>query len=115
VVADNRFDSSLILTAPSGAATVRVVTVSAAGKSAPQDVEVPAGRTVEAELKPPGGDDASYGAVITPRPGSAPVYASRVLATGKGEDYLFTVLPIVPAPMTIRLPDTADSQTALTP
>ncbi|MFD0537780.1 hypothetical protein ACFQY7_32570 [Actinomadura luteofluorescens] len=53
--------------------------------------------------------------MITPRPGSAPVYASRVLATGKGDGYLFTVLPIVPAPTTLRLPDTADSQTALTP
>lgn len=115
VVADNRFDSSLILTAPFGAATVQVVTMSAAGKSAPQDVTVQAGRTAETELKAPGEDDASYAAVITPKPGSAPVYASRTLAKGKGDDYMFTVLPIVPAPMTIHLPDTADSQTALTP
>jgi hypothetical protein len=115
VVADNRFDASLILTAPSGAATVQVVTVSAAGKSTPQDVQIPAGRTVETELTAPGEDDASYGVVITPKPGSAPVYASRTLAKGKGDDYLFTVLPIVPAPTTIHLPDTADSETALTP
>ena len=115
VVADNRFDSTLVLTAPSGAATVQVVTMSAAGRSAPQDVRVPAGRTVETELAAPGEDDASYGAVITPKPGSAPVYASRTLAKGKGDGYLFTVLPIVPAPMTVHLPDTADSQSALTP
>ena len=115
VVADNRFDSSLILTAPSGAATVQVVTMNAAGKGAPQDVTIEAGRTVEAELTAPGKDGASYAAVITPKPGSAPVYASRVLAKGKGDDYLFTVLPITPAPMTVHLPDTADSQTALTP
>ena len=89
--------------------------MSAAGRSAPQDVRVPAGRTVETELAAPGEDDASYGAVITPKPGSAPVYASRTLAKGKGDGYLFTVLPIVPAPITVHLPDTADSQSALTP
>ncbi|NKZ08353.1 DUF5719 family protein [Actinomadura latina] len=115
VVADNRFDSSLILTAPSGAATVRIVTVSAAGRSAPKDVEIPAGRTVQTELTSPGKDGASYGAVITPAPGSAPVYASRTLSKGKGDGYLFTVLPIVPALTAVHLPDTADSQTALTP
>ncbi|MEU5995902.1 DUF5719 family protein [Spirillospora sp. NPDC047418] len=115
VVADNRFDASLILTAPSGAATVQVVTMNAAGKSAPQEVRIPAGRTVEAELTPPAKGDASYAAVITPKPGSAPVYASRVLAKGSGDDYLFTVLPVVPAATTLHLPDAADSQTALTP
>ncbi|NEA27009.1 DUF5719 family protein [Actinomadura bangladeshensis] len=115
VVADNRFDASLILTAPSGAATVQVVTMNAAGKSAPQEVKIPAGRTVETELSPPAKGDASYAAVITPKAGSAPVYASRVLSKGEGDDYLFTVLPIVPAATTLHLPDAADSQTALTP
>ncbi|MEU9838286.1 DUF5719 family protein [Actinomadura sp. NPDC048032] len=116
VVADNRFDASLSLTAPSGAASVQVTTLNAQGAGSPRQVEIPAGRTVETELTSPGGGaDASFGVVITPRPGSAPVYASRMLATGKGGDHLFTVLPIVPAPTTLRLPATADSQTALTP
>lgn len=117
VVADNRFDSSLILTAPFGAATVEVTTVNAAGRSRPQEISVQAGRTVEAKLTAPGEADAAtaYSALIVPKPGSGPVYASRVLATGKGDGYLFTVLPITPARTTIHLPDTADSQTALTP
>ncbi|MEU8120975.1 DUF5719 family protein [Spirillospora sp. NPDC049024] len=116
VVADNRFDSSLALTAPSGAATVQVTTMNAQGAGTPQEVRIGAGRTVETKLAAPGtGADAAFGAVIMPKPGSAPVYASRILATGKGGDYLFTVLPIVPAPTVLRLPQTADSQTALTP
>ncbi|MGI5206861.1 DUF5719 family protein [Spirillospora sp. CA-108201] len=116
VVADNRFDSFLSLTAPSGAASVQVTTMNAQGAGTPRQVEVPAGRTVETRLAAPGaGADAPYGAVITPKPGSAPVYASRILSKGKGGAYLFTVLPIVPAPATLRLPAAADSQTALTP
>ncbi|GAA4235801.1 DUF5719 family protein [Actinomadura meridiana] len=118
IAADNRFDSSLILTAPAGAATVQVTTVNAAGKSASHEVRIPAGRTIETDLTDPDGkdgDDTAYGAVITPKPGSGPVHASRVLAKGKGDDYLFTVLPIVPAATTVHLPTTADSQTALIP
>lgn len=118
VVADNRFGSSLVLTAPSGAATVRVITMDAAGRSPARDVGIPAGRTVETRLTAPGKDakdGTAYGAVILPKPGSAPVYASRTLSKGKGDGYLFTVLPIVPAPATLRLPGTADSQTVLTP
>ncbi|MEO3822160.1 DUF5719 family protein [Actinomadura sp. B10D3] len=117
IVADNRFDASVVLTAPAGAATVRVATMNAQGGGAPQEVKVPAGRTVEAKLEAPGGagGDTAFGAVITPQPGSGPVYASRTLAKGKGDGYLFTVLPIVPAATTLRLPGTADSQGALIP
>ncbi|TDC70106.1 hypothetical protein E1200_06405 [Actinomadura sp. GC306] len=118
IVADNRFDSALLVSAPAGAATVQVRTLNAEGTSAPKDVEIPAGSTVRAELEAPpgtGGKDAAYGAVIVPKPGSGPVHASRVLATGKGGGYLFTVLPIIPARTTLHLPDTADSQTALIP
>jgi hypothetical protein len=112
IAADNRFDSTLVLTAPAGPATVQVTT---APGTAPQDIKIPAGRTVETPLTAPNGKDATYGIVITPRPGSGPVHASRILAKGKDGDYLFTVLPIVPATTTIHLPATADSQSALIP
>ncbi len=132
IVADNRFDSVLLLTAPDGPATVEVTTLSADGAGSPREVAIPAGTTVRAELKAPAaagdaggsggggesgedGEGVAYGAVITPKPGSAPVHASRTLSTGKGDEYLFTVLPIVPAVTTIHLPDTADSQSALIP
>ncbi|MEU8797148.1 DUF5719 family protein [Spirillospora sp. NPDC048819] len=115
IVADNRFDSALVLTAPAGAATVKVRTMNAEGGSAPQEIRIPAGRTVLTDLAAPSEDAAAYGAVITTEPGSAPVYASRTLSTGKGDEYLFTVLPIVPASTTVHLADTAGSQSALIP
>ncbi|MGH3241228.1 MAG: DUF5719 family protein, partial [Spirillospora sp.] len=122
IVADNRFDSSLVLTAPSGAATVEVTTMNATGRSAPQEIKIPAGRTVETTLTAPNGttdddtdDDTAYGVVITPKAGSGPVHASRTLAKGKDDDYLFTVLPITPAATTLHLPDTADTPSALIP
>ncbi|RKS76407.1 hypothetical protein BZB76_1762 [Actinomadura pelletieri DSM 43383] len=118
VAADNRFDSSLILTAPAGAATVQVTTMNATGRGASQEIKVPAGRTVETALAAPNAnadDEVAYGVVIKPKPGSGPVHAARVLGKGKGDEYLFTVLPIVPAALTVHLPDTADSQGALIP
>ncbi|TDC84494.1 DUF5719 family protein [Actinomadura sp. 7K507] len=118
IVADNRFDSTLVLSAPAGAAAVRVTTMNAGGRGASQEIKIPAGRTVQHELTAPAKgaeDDETYGAVIIPEPGSAPVHASRTLSTGKGDEYLFTVLPIIPAPTTVHLPGTAGSQTALIP
>ncbi|TDC41740.1 hypothetical protein E1281_37025, partial [Actinomadura sp. KC345] len=102
IVADNRFDSTLVLTAPAGAAAVQVMRTSAGGRGAPQEIRIPAGRTVQHELAAPAEDDEAYGAVITPNPGSPPVHASRTLSTGKGDEYLFTVLPITPAPTTVH-------------
>ncbi|MGP4021763.1 DUF5719 family protein [Actinomadura sp. 3N407] len=118
IVADNRFDSALVLTAPAGAATVQIRTMNAEGASGPQEIRIPAGRTVLTELTAPSKDaedGAAYGAVIIPKPGSAPVHASRTLSTGKDDEYLFTVLPITPASTTVHLPDTAGSQSALVP
>ncbi|TYK53485.1 DUF5719 family protein [Actinomadura decatromicini] len=114
IVADNRFDSTLVLSAPAGAATVQVTTVNAQGRSGPQEIGVPAGHTVESKLAAPSGGG-SFGVIVTPKAGSGPVYAARTLSKGKGDEFLFTVLPIVPAVTTIDLPGTADSQSALTP
>ncbi|TDD90199.1 DUF5719 family protein [Actinomadura rubrisoli] len=113
VVADNRFDASLTLTAPAGAAAVQVTAMGAQGPGAPQEIRVAAGRTVEAKITAPAGGDKGFGVLITPRAGSAPVHAARTMATGKGDDYLFTVLPVVPAATTQWLPETADSQSSL--
>ena len=53
IVADNRFDSALLLTAPDGPATVEVTTLSADGAGSPREVAIPAGTTVRTELKAP--------------------------------------------------------------
>ncbi|MBO2456801.1 DUF5719 family protein [Actinomadura violacea] len=115
VVADDRYDASVVLTAPAGRAGVQITTMDAQGAGAPQDVEIGAGRTVETRLAAPRGGDKGYGAVITVKPGSGPVYGARIMAKGKGDGYLFTVLPLMPAPTMLRLPPAGDSQTALIP
>ncbi|QXJ22025.1 hypothetical protein AGRA3207_002954 [Actinomadura graeca] len=115
VVADNRFDSVLTLTAPSRAASVQVTALAGQAPGTPQEIEVPAGRTVETKITVPAGGDQGFSALITPKPGSGPVYAARTMYTGKGDGFLFTVLPVVPASMTQVLPRAADSQTVLTP
>lgn len=113
VVADNRFDPSLALTAPRGAATVRVTPLGGQGAGTPQEIKVPAGRTVETKLTAPPGGDKGFGVMITPAAGSSPVYAARTMATGKGDGYLFTVLPVVPVATTQWLPGADDSQRSL--
>ncbi|WP_131742767.1 DUF5719 family protein [Actinomadura roseirufa] len=113
VVADVRLDSTLTLTAPSGPATVQVTPMAPWGPGTPQTVSVPAGRTVETRLTAPPGSGEGYGAVVTPKPGSSPVYAARTLSTGEDDDYLFTVLPMNPAVTAQWLPKVGDSQTTL--
>lgn len=115
VVADNRAgQSSVLLTAPRGPANVRVVAVTGQGAvGTPQDVKVNAGRTLEVRVGEPAGPAAKgFGIMITPRPGSGPVYAARVLRA-KGD--FITVLPVVPAVSTVTLPPVGNSLTAAVP
>ncbi|MBA9007912.1 DUF5719 family protein [Thermomonospora cellulosilytica] len=117
VIADNRFESVLLLTAPDGAASVRVATVNAQGAAgAPRQVRIAAGRTAEVELSPPAGtdEDAGFGVLVVPQPGSGPVHAARIMATGR-DGRLFTVLPVTPAQTTLLLPPVLDSQRAVLP
>jgi hypothetical protein len=115
-VADNRSGAVVVLTAPEGGATVRVGAVTGQGAvGAPQEVTVAAGRTVEVPLKAPAGADKGFGALLTPRPGSGPVYAARVLSMRKGSDRLFTVLPVVPALTWVARPPVGDSLTSMIP
>jgi uncharacterized protein DUF5719 len=113
LVADNRFDSVLLLTAPGTAATVRLTPMSAKGAAAaPQDVKIEASRTVAVELKPPAGEDEGFGVLVVPHSDSGPVHGARVMSTGQS-DRLFTVQPITPALAKITLPPVTDSQRAL--
>lgn len=100
-------DSALLLTAPDGAATVRVTTITAQGPVAgPQVVKVDAGHTLEVRLSPPPGS----GLLIQPQPGSGPVYAVHRLTADK----LLTLLPVPPAVTSITAPAVGDSVTSLT-
>ena len=85
---------------------MRVTPLTETGPGAPQDVDVPAGRTAAVPL---GAD----GALIQPLPGSGPVHAARVLVQKASGDQFLTVLPIGPAPRTIPLPPVSGSLTAI--
>ncbi|RAY14266.1 hypothetical protein DPM19_14910 [Actinomadura craniellae] len=115
VAADNRFDASLLLTAPDGAGAVRIVTVDAAGaRGAPQDVTVAAGRTLEVRVPAPAGAG-SFGLLVTAREGSGPVHAARLLTAGRGATEAVTLLPVGPARTALDLPPVGDSLSSLLP
>jgi hypothetical protein len=111
-VADNRDVSSVLLTAPDGPATVKVVALTAQGVAGdPYVAKVEGTRTLEVRLAAPSGATDGFGVVVLPQPGSGPVYATRVLTMHK----LITMVPIAPAPTTVRFPPVADSLTSLIP
>ncbi|MGI8328794.1 DUF5719 family protein [Actinomadura scrupuli] len=111
-VADNRDVSSVLLTAPDGPATVKLVALTAQGAAAnPYVARVPGNRTLEVRLAAPPGATGGFGVMVLPQPGSGPVYASRVLTMNK----LITIVPVVPAPTSVRFPPVADSLTSLIP
>ncbi|MEW2354183.1 DUF5719 family protein [Spirillospora sp. NPDC029432] len=110
-VSDNRFDTTVTLTAPHGPADVRVIPMTSQGPGTPKDVRVPSERTVDVKLPAPSGDN--QGLLIVPRPGSGPVHAVRTQSTGKDDKALFTTLPVPPAITTLRLPPVGDTQSVL--
>jgi Family of unknown function (DUF5719) len=111
-VADNRDVSAVLLTAPDGPATVKLVALTAQGAAKdPYIAKVEGARTLEVRLAAPSGATGGFGVVVVPQPGSGPVYASRVLTMNK----LITIVPVVPAPTTIPFPPVAGSLTSLIP
>ncbi len=88
-VADNRSEgSTLSLTAPDEAATVRVT--SSAGSPASREVTVKAGTTLALDPPRPDGAKGSY-AVTVERLDGGPVYASRLLEVEAGGMPMFTI------------------------
>jgi len=105
LVADDRDRTTVLLTAPGPAATVRLTPVMAQGPTGTaQNVTVPAGRTVQVTMPPPAGAD-GYGLSIVPAPGSGPVYAARLLKIKKQG---LTLLPVAPARTSALLPPVVD-------
>jgi Family of unknown function (DUF5719) len=120
----------LILSAPDGAASASITVIPAAvgtaqpGKSpqpgqttqsAPQAVQVAAGRTIQVTLQPPAGNQ-PFAIVVTPHPGSGPLYAARVVTSGSGlSGPVISILPVPSAPTEVTLPPARDSYTAILP
>ena len=110
----------LLLTAPGAAATASVSVIDSDGTvTSPadlQDVTVRAGRTLAVVVpRPPGRQPFSI--VLTPKAGSGPLYAARVVTTGSGglSAPLVSLLPVQSALTEITLPLAQNSYTAVLP
>jgi len=112
VVADNLTgpgrSSTLVLSAPRGAARVTVAEVASAGPASrqTQDVTVAAGKSVVVSLRAIRGAPRGtpFAVVITPQAGSGPVYAGRVIMGNGAGAALQAMLPVASALTTVPLP-----------
>jgi hypothetical protein len=105
----------LVLSAPGASAAVRVTEATsstAAAGQAGQTVQVKAGSTVVVPVKPPSGGTASpFTIIVTPLPGSGPVYAARLVSTG---GVVRSILPIPSSLTSVRLVPVTSSLSGLT-
>ncbi len=97
--------ANLVISAPHGAATVRILTatskISFSGQQATV-VHVPGGHTVVARIRSPGRKPASFAVVVTPEAGSGPVYVGRIISSRGG--IVRTIMPMTSALTWIPLP-----------
>jgi uncharacterized protein DUF5719 len=125
VVAGNTTGSgpsaTIALSAPAGAARVRLTEIAlstsghAAGPSVSQIVSVRARHTLVVPVAPPKGSKSgsAFAVVITPLPGSGPLYAAR--EETQGQSTVVSIMPAISALTTIKLPPVRDSYTAISP
>jgi len=110
----------LLLTAPSATATANVSVVAADGSvTSPADLQgvtVKAGRTLAVAVPRPAGRQ-PFAIVLTPKVGSGPLYAARVVTSGTGglSAPVASLLPVQSALAEITLPPVDNSYTAVLP
>lgn len=105
--ADNRAKgSTLALTAPTAAATVKVTASPGTEGGEPQTktYTVKAGTTLAVEPPVPAGLKGSYALTVETQPGSGPVYASRTLALPQDGIPMFTVQTLPDDKGTVAVP-----------
>jgi hypothetical protein len=114
------FSASVVLSAPAGAARVRLTEIaeassSGAGPSGSQVTTVRAGHTLVVPVEaPPGAKRGSaFAIVITPLAGSGPLYAARVET--QGQSTVVSIIPAASALTTISLFPVRDSYDAISP
>jgi hypothetical protein len=112
----------LLLTAPSAATRASISVISADGSvttpAGDQSVTVAAGHTLAVAVpRPPAASRQPFAIVITPQPGSGPLYAVRAVTSGTGglSGPLSSLLPVSSAMTSITLPPAQDSYTAVLP
>lgn len=100
--------STLVLSAPAGAAKVRMVTgasgltAGAASGTSAQVISIPAKHSVTVTAPKSSGGSRAYAILLTPLPGSGPVYAGRVLA--ESSSTVLDLLPVTSALTSVPLP-----------
>jgi Family of unknown function (DUF5719) len=111
--------SSLVLSAPRGAAQVQLTELTATGQaatgaSAPHTIGVLAGHSVVVTLAAPrqGGKSSTFAVVVTPMAGSGPVYAGRVVSQA---GVIRSILPVMSSLTWVPLPAVRSSATAALP
>jgi hypothetical protein len=110
----------LLLTAPGAAATASVNVIASDGTvtspAALQKVTVGAGRTLAVAVPRPSAGH-SFAIVLTPKAGSGPLYAARVVTSGTGglTAALTALLPVQSALTEISLPPVQNAYTAVLP
>ncbi len=112
----------LLLTAPSGATRASISVISADGTvttpAGDRNVTVAAGHTLAVPVtRPADAGREPFAIVVTPQPGTGPLYAVRVVTSGTGglSAPLSSLLPVSSAMTSIMLPPTQDSYTAVLP
>jgi hypothetical protein len=110
----------LLLSAPAGAASASIAVISSAASqspsSPPQTVQVSAQHTVAITVAPPAGSHDPFAIVVTPQPGSGPLYAARVVTSSGGlSGPVLSILPVQSALTQIILAPTKDSYSAILP
>jgi hypothetical protein len=120
VVAGNTTGSGLgvavALSAPAGPARVRLTELTTTpGVTSSQEVTVPAAHTLTVPATLPHGakHGSAFAVMITPLPGSGPLYAARVET--QGQNTVVSIIPAVSALTTITLPPVRDSYDAISP
>jgi hypothetical protein len=102
--------TQLVLSAPNRAVSVRITTATAAEPASGQPgkvVQVPKGTSVVVPIAPAASTKASqFTVILTPLPGSGPVYAGQLVTSG---GILRSVLPVPSSLTWIPLPPVAES------
>jgi hypothetical protein len=110
VRAADGYASTLLFTAPTGDAKA-TLTLLAKGKAPKElrDVAVREGTTVEVSLK---GIGRAAAVVVTPQPGSAPLYGSRVMTHKAEGGDMFTIEPLPPSRTSTLVPKVVNDLSA---
>ena len=114
-VAGSGLTATVVLSAPGGAARVRLTAIASGTAGAQsQVVSIRAAHTMVVSVSPPQGAKrgSAYAIVITPLAGSGQVYAARVEQSQNG---VVSIVPAISALTTISLPPVRDSYDAVGP